>query len=63
MFAGHFALAAAVKGKEPELPLWSLMLATQAMDVVFVPLFLAGIETIEPVAGAQAYGGVVIHAD
>ncbi|MCB1387807.1 MAG: hypothetical protein KDK12_01410 [Rhodobacteraceae bacterium] len=64
MIAGHFGLAAAVKGARPALPLWALMLGTQWLDVVFVPLFALGIERIEPVDGAtSAYGGGVIHAD
>jgi len=65
LIAGHFGLAAATKGKAPEVPLWSLMLATQWLDVVFVPLFLFGVERLEPIAGAKAgaYGAAVIYAD
>jgi hypothetical protein len=65
MIAGHFGLAAAIKGKEPEVPLWSLMLATQWLDVVFVPLLLFGVERLEPIAGAKsgAYGAAQIYAD
>ncbi|WP_163857684.1 permease [Paenibacillus elgii] len=62
MFAGHFGLAAAVKAKTPNVPLWALMLSTQLLDVVFVPLLLSGAETLEPVAG-EGYGGSLIHAD
>lgn len=63
MFAGHFGLAAAVKAKQPDVPLWALMLSTQLLDVVFVPFLLTGTETIEPVAGAEGYGASVIRAD
>ncbi|HEU5432648.1 MAG TPA: hypothetical protein VFU81_13355 [Thermomicrobiales bacterium] len=64
MIAGHFGLAAGVKRSAPAAPLWALMLATAWLDVVFVPLFLAGIETIEPVPGtAGGYGQGIIHAD
>jgi hypothetical protein len=65
MLAGHFGLAAIVKSKETAVPLWALMLATQWLDVVFVPLFIVGIETIDPVdpANPNAYGGGIIHAD
>lgn len=64
MIAGHFGLAAAIKGREPSVPLWALMLATVWLDIVFVPLFVAGIETIElPPGGAAGYGAGVIHAD
>ena len=64
MVAGHFGLAAAVKAREPQVPLWALMLATQWLDVVFVPLYLAHVERLVPVAGtAGGYGNAVIHAD
>jgi hypothetical protein len=65
VIAGHFGFAAAVKAKEPAVPLWALMLASQWLDVVFVPLFVAGVERMEVVPGAKAgaYGGAVIHAD
>ena len=62
MIAGHFGLAAVVKAREPQVPLWSLMLATVWLDVVFAPLFIAGIETIEPAPGASGYGAGIIHA-
>ncbi|WP_141433811.1 permease [Bacillus sp. 03113] len=61
MFAGHFGVAAAVKSKTPEVPLWALMLSTQLLDVVFVPLLISGVEGLEPVEGG-GYGRVIIHA-
>jgi membrane-bound metal-dependent hydrolase YbcI (DUF457 family) len=64
MIAGHFGLAAGVKRVEPRAPLWALMLATAWLDVLFVPLYLAGVETIQPVPGTSGgYGNVIIHAD
>lgn len=63
MIAGHFGFAALVKGREQQTPLWILMLASVWLDIVFVPLFLAGIERIEPVRGHSGYGATVIHAD
>jgi hypothetical protein len=64
MIAGHFGLAAGVKRAEPQAPLWALMLATAWLDIVFVPLFAAGIETIEPIPGTGGgYGNGIIHAD
>jgi membrane-bound metal-dependent hydrolase YbcI (DUF457 family) len=65
MIAGHFGFAAAVKSEAPSVPLWTLMLSCQWLDVVFVPLFVAGVERLEPVAGAKigAYGGAIIYAD
>jgi membrane-bound metal-dependent hydrolase YbcI (DUF457 family) len=64
VIAGHFGLAAAVKAYAPRAPTWALMLATVWMDLVFVPLVVTGVETIEPVTGTPGgYGQVVIHAD
>ncbi|WP_127490551.1 permease [Paenibacillus glycanilyticus] len=62
MFAGHFGLAAGVRSKVPEIPLWALMLGTQLLDVVFVPLYLTGIEPIDAQLGS-GYGKGIIHAD
>jgi len=64
MIAGHFGFAAGVKAAEPQIPLWALMLATVWLDIVFVPLLLSGIETLQPVAGTHGgYGANIIHAD
>jgi hypothetical protein len=64
MVAGHFGFAAVVKSRERQTPLWALMLACQWLDVVFVPLFVLGVERITPVAGTRGgYGQVIIYAD
>lgn len=64
MIAGHFGFAAIVKSREPRVPLWSLMLATVWLDIVFVPLFMTGIETMKPVEGpVGGYGENIIYAD
>lgn len=65
MIAGHFGLAAGVKGRAPSVPLWALMLACQWLDIVFAPLFGAGVERMTLVGDAHpgAYGGAVIYAD
>src|SRR2546430_3174386 len=55
VIAGHFAFAAAVKSREREVPLWALMLACQWLDVLFVPLFLLGVERMDPIDGG-GYG-------
>jgi hypothetical protein len=64
MIAGHFGFAAGVKSRERQVPLWSLMLATAWLDVIFIPLFALGVETLEfaPDA-APGYGAAIIHAD
>jgi hypothetical protein len=65
VIAGHFGFAAGVKARAPAVPLWALMLASQWLDVVFVPLLLAGVERFDAVPGANpnAYGGAIIYAD
>ena len=64
MIAGHFGLAAGVKSQERSIPLWALMLATSWLDVIFVPLYLLGVETIEKAPDATGpYGGSIIHAN
>ncbi|MER7001623.1 permease [Dactylosporangium sp. NPDC000555] len=64
MLTGHFGLAAAVKSFERPVPLWALMLATVWLDVIFVPLFVGGIEHIDPVPGTDGgYGNGIIYAD
>jgi hypothetical protein len=64
VIAGHFGLAAGVKAREPAVPLWALMLATQWLDVVFVPLYLTHVERIEVIGGGPpGYGNGIIHAD
>jgi hypothetical protein len=64
VIAGHFGLAAATKAVRPSIPLWSLMLATVWLDVLFGPLFAANIERLEDAPGQHGvYGGSVIYAD
>ena len=64
MVAGHFGFAAIVKSRERQAPLWALMLACQWLDVIFVPLFLLGVEHLVPVAGTTGgYGKSIITAD
>lgn len=61
MFAGHFGISAAVKSKTPETPLWSLIVGTQFLDIVFLLFNLVGLEYIEPI-GEGGYGNVIIYA-
>jgi len=64
MVVGHFGLAAGIKKIAPRLPLWSLLLATFFLDVVFIFFAAGGLEKIIPVdqANPNAYGGSLIHA-
>ena len=64
MIVGHFGFAAMVKGREPATPIWILMLAAVWLDIVFIPLYVMGVETIHPIAGAHlGYGTGIIYAD
>jgi membrane-bound metal-dependent hydrolase YbcI (DUF457 family) len=63
MIAGHFGFAALVKSRERQAPLWALMLATVWLDIVFVPLYVAGVETVAFVGRPGGYGAGIIHAD
>jgi hypothetical protein len=46
MFIGHFAVALAAKTKAPKLPLWTLMGASQLLDIGWSGLVIAGIEKV-----------------
>lgn len=63
MIAGHFGFAAIVKSRERSTPLWALMLATVWLDVIFVPLFAAHLETVQPTTTHEGYGSMIIHAN
>ena len=63
MLAGHFGLGAMVKAREPQVPLWSLMLATSLLDVVFLGLYAAGVEGFSSATGGGlGYGELLIAA-
>lgn len=63
MITGHFGLAAGVKKIAPRLPLWSLLLATFLLDVIFTVLSMFGLESFAPMNPAHpTYGEVIINA-
>lgn len=62
MLAGHFGLAAAVKARQPQIPVWALMLATQLMDVLFLGTYALGIESYKPAPGTNGgYGNLIFN--
>jgi membrane-bound metal-dependent hydrolase YbcI (DUF457 family) len=64
VITGHFGLASAVKAHERWVPLWVLMLSSVWLDVIFIPLFAANVETISDAPGTNGgYGDSIIHAD
>jgi hypothetical protein len=63
MITGHFGLAAGVKKFAPRLPLWSLLLATFWLDIIFTVFSMFGLESFAPMNPAQPmYGEVIINA-
>jgi hypothetical protein len=54
MFAGHYGVSFLVKKAEPTLPLWSLFLAAQFLDVLWAVFVLLGIEHYRIVPGITA---------
>ena len=62
MIAGHFGFAAIVKSREKTAPLWALMLATVWLDVIFTLLFVAHLETVQPIS-PHGRMRLVIQAD
>src|SRR5690606_36116083 len=62
MLAGHFGISGMVKAWRPELPMGVLLVASQAPDLLFLPLAAAGVEGLEPVAGHSGYGSLLINA-
>jgi hypothetical protein len=63
MIAGHFGFAAMVKARERTVPLWALMIATVWLDIVFIPLLVMHVESVQPLTPHPVYGGNIIHAD
>lgn len=62
MITGHFGLAAGVKKFALRLPLWSLLLATFWLDVIFTVFSMFGLESFAPMDPAKpAYGEVIIN--
>lgn len=46
MFVGHYAGALVAKAIEPRAPLWSYVLACQAVDIAWGGLIMAGVEKV-----------------
>lgn len=46
MFVGHYAASLAAKAIEPRAPLWSYVIAAQAIDIGWGALVMAGVEKV-----------------
>lgn len=51
MFVGHYSASFAIKAAQPRIPLWTLFLAVQAVDIGWGGLILAGVEKARYVKG------------
>ena len=46
MYAGHFAAGLVLRAKEPEAPLWGILIGVGLLDLLFGPFVLLGIEHV-----------------
>ena len=54
MFIGHYGVSFAAKRADPSVPLWTLFIAVQLLDVFWAPFVLLGIEKVRIVPGITA---------
>jgi len=54
MFVGHYGVSFAAKRVAPAIPLWTLFVAVQLLDVFWAPFVLLGIEKVRIVPGITA---------
>jgi hypothetical protein len=54
MFVGHYGPSFAIKSTQPSIPLWSLFIAVQLLDVGWSVLVFLGVEKVRIVPGITA---------
>lgn len=54
MFVGHYSFALAIKSKDKSIPLWTLFLAVQFVDILWASFVFAGIEKVSIEKGFTA---------
>ncbi len=54
MFVGHYGPGFAIRAARPDVPLWLLFIAVQAVDIAWATFVLAGIEKVRIVPGITA---------
>jgi hypothetical protein len=54
MFVGHYGVSFAAKRVAPTIPLWTLFIAVQLLDVFWAPFIVLGIEKVRIVPGITA---------
>lgn len=64
MIAGHIGAAAAAKSFDRRVPIWALLIATFAIDILFAILALFGKESLEAMPGTGGgYGETIFSID
>ena len=64
MIAGHIGAAAGAKRWAPSVPMWALLVASFLPDIIFLPLWLLGVEKMEPLDGTDGgYGNMLFQVD
>src|SRR5579859_5381712 len=61
MFVGHYGISFAAKRVDPSIPLGTLFIATQLLDVFWAPFVLLGIETVRIVPGITASNALDLY--
>jgi len=54
VFVGHYGVSFAAKRAAPTVPLWTLFIAVQLLDVAWAPFVLLGVEKVRIVPGITA---------
>lgn len=54
MFVGHYGVSFAARRVAPTIPLWTLFIAVQLLDVLWAPFVLVGIEKVRIAPGITA---------
>lgn len=64
MIAGHIGAAAGAKRWAPDVPIWALLVASFLLDIIFLPLWLFGIEGVSAIPGTDGgYGNLQFNID
>ena len=64
MIAGHIGVAVAAKSFDRKIPIWTLLIATFLVDILFLILWPFGVEKFESMVGTSGgYGNLAFQID
>ena len=64
MFAGHIGAAAGAKRWAPHVPLWAMLVASFALDILFAIFWALDVEETSPLEGTDGgYGQMAFNVD